>query len=194
MKSWIFLLLLSFNLAAYAHPEVAPTRPETWAQSVHSAANLYRVDDKLYRSEQPIGDDVAILSQNKINSIINLRYFNRKKDQQIFSSHAGVKLINQPLLTWRVKPKHIAAVLYQIEQNQKDGAVLVHCYHGADRTGIVVAFYRMVYQNWSLDAAKAEMMGGGFGYHSVWKNLENLFTEQNLADVKAELNQLRQMR
>ena len=39
--------------------------------------------------------------------------------------------------------------------------------------------------------AKAEMLQGGFGYHSVWKNLENLFTEETLAEVKTELAALR---
>ena len=85
----------------------------------------------------------------------------------------------------------MAAALYQIEQGQKHGAVLVHCYHGADRTGIVIAFYRMIYQNWTPADAKAEMLQGGFGYHSVWKNLENLFTEETLAEVKTELAALR---
>ena len=97
----------------------------------------------------------------------------------------------EPLLTWRVRPKDLAAALYQIEQGQKHGAVLVHCYHGADRTGIVIAFYRMIYQNWTLADAKSEMLQGGFGYHSVWKNLENLFTEETLVEVKTELAALR---
>ena len=49
----------------------------------------------------------------------------------------------------------------------------------------------MIYQNWTLADAKAEMLQGGFGYHSVWKNLENLFTEETLAEVKTELDALR---
>ncbi|WP_298945646.1 tyrosine-protein phosphatase [uncultured Campylobacter sp.] len=31
-----------------------------------------------------------------------------------------------------------------MRERQKEGAVLVHCYHGADRTGIVVAMYRVI--------------------------------------------------
>lgn len=58
--------------------------------------------------------------------------------------------------------------------------------------GIVVAFYRMVFQNWSLNDAKDEMLNGGFGYHSIWKNLEHLFTESTLNEVEMELATLRQ--
>ena len=36
----------------------------------------------------------------------------------------------------------------------------MHCYHGADRTGLVVAMYRVIYQGWSFDAARSEMIDG----------------------------------
>ena len=47
--------------------------------------------------------------------------------------------------------------------------VFVHCLHGADRTGVVVGAYRVVVQGWSREEAVAEMTGGGFGYHGIWK-------------------------
>lgn len=187
----LFLICISFQLSACAQtPPIAAPRPSHWASPIKADANLHRVDDKLYRSEQPIADDYAALAQLNIKSIINLRYFNRRADRPILQTQPHIKLLNHPLLTWHITPRDLAAALWTIEQNQKDGAVLLHCYHGADRTGIVIAFYRIIYQNWSPQAAKAEMQQGGFGYHSVWKNLENLLTEQNISQVKAELAQL----
>ena len=58
----------------------------------------------------------------------------------------------------RSKPAQIVDVLRTIRERQKEGgravtrlqallgegAVLVHCYHGADRTGLVVAMYRVI--------------------------------------------------
>lgn len=191
MKNKLLIALTICTLTACATPLPENPRPSHWAQSVKADANLYRVDDKLYRSEQPITDDRNTIEAHDIRTIINLRFFNRGDDKTVFTPNSQIKLINQPLLTWSVSPKDLAQVLHHIEQNQKDGAVLVHCYHGADRTGIVIAFYRMIYQNWSPDDAKAEMLRGGFGYHSVWKNLENMFTEEKIAQVKAELAKLR---
>ncbi|HEX7917405.1 hypothetical protein [Rudaea sp.] len=49
--------------------------------------------------------------------------------------------------------------------------MLIHCWHGADRTGVVCAAYRMVVQGWSKADARAEMFDGGFGYHAVWRNI-----------------------
>lgn len=161
----------------------------TTAQVIKKDANLYRVDDKLYRSEQLMPQDVAIIEQLGIRSIINLRYFNRGANKKLFS-HTPIELINQPLLAWNIRPEDIARVLWQIKQQQQHGAVLVHCYHGADRTGIVVAMYRIIYHGWQIEQAKAEMQQGDFGYHGVWKNLDKLFTAENVALVKAHLDQI----
>ncbi|WP_366112438.1 tyrosine-protein phosphatase [uncultured Campylobacter sp.] len=86
-----------------------------------------------------------------------------------------------------MKPAQIADVLRTIRKRQKEGAVLVHCYHGADRTGLVVAMYRVIYQGWSLDAARSEMIEGGYGFHSMWQDIAGFLTPQNEALVRAEL-------
>jgi protein tyrosine/serine phosphatase len=44
--------------------------------------------------------------------------------------------------------------------------VFVHCRQGRDRTGIVVAAYRMKEQRWPLAHAEAEMQD--FGFNDVW--------------------------
>jgi len=108
----------------------------------------------LYRSEQLVKADKEVILRTPIKTIINLRYFTRSKDRKVFSPADGITLINHPLLTWRISPKDIAQVLQRIRKAQQQGAVLIHCYHGADRTGIMVAMYRIIYQGWSIAAAK----------------------------------------
>jgi protein tyrosine phosphatase len=49
--------------------------------------------------------------------------------------------------------------------------VLVHCQHGADRTGTMCALYRIAVQGWSKEEALREMQAGGFGFHGVWQDL-----------------------
>ena len=48
----------------------------------------------------------------------------------------------------------------------------------------MVAMYRIIYEDWSIADAKNEMLNGPYGYHSVWKNLEALFTESTVAEVR----------
>jgi protein tyrosine/serine phosphatase len=51
------------------------------------------------------------------------------------------------------------------------GPTLVHCEHGADRTGLVTALYRIAYQGWNKNAAIDELENGNFGFHDVWINI-----------------------
>ncbi len=72
--------------------------------------------------------------------------------------------------TWHVKDEDVKRFL-QLVRDPNNQPVLLHCKHGADRTGMMVAIYRVVEQGWSKQAAIAEMTQGGFGYHPIWSNL-----------------------
>ena len=162
---------------------------ERWATPVKHDANLYRIDDKLYRSEQPVAEDGEAIVKLGIQSVINLRFFDRNDDDHLKAY--GLPLLNRPLLSWSIKPKEIAEILYLIEKQQQNGAVLIHCYHGADRTGLIAGMYRIIYQGWPVEEAKAEMQHGPYGYHSIWKNIAKLFTEEKVKQVKTHLEALR---
>lgn len=177
-----------------AHQQISPIEQTAeqakWAKVIDTKNNFYQVDNKLYRAAQLSPADYPLLQQQGIKSIINLRFFDRNDDKIAFANR-DIQLINTPLLTWAITPKQMAQVLHQIRQSQQQGAVLVHCYHGADRTGLTIAMYRVVFENWSLQQAKQEMIQGPYGFHSIWRNIENFFTEQNVAEIKkylAELN------
>ena len=164
-------------------------QPERWATPIKHDANLYRIDDKLYRSEQPVAEDGETIVKLGIQSVINLGFFDRNDDDYLKAY--GLTLLNRPLLSWSIKPKEIAEILYLIEKQQQNGAVLIHCYHGADRTGLIAGMYRIIYQGWTVEEAKAEMQHGPYGYHSIWKNIANLFTEEKVKQVKMHLEALR---
>ena len=121
--------------------------------------------------------------------MINLRFFDRNDDDHLKAY--GLTLLNRPLLSWSIKPKEIAEILYLIEKQQQNSAVLIHCYHGADRTGLIAGMYRIIYQGWTVEEAKAEMQHGPYGYHSIWKNIAKLFTEEKVKQVKTHLEALR---
>lgn len=167
-----------------------------WAKSLHDLANLFKVDDRLYRSEQLEADEAVLLTKHKIDAVINLRFFDRNDNEQRFSDLPELKQVdfyNCPLMTWYVTPERIANILWQIRSLQSQGkSVLVHCYHGADRTGIIIAMYRIVIQGWSIAYAKEEMTQGNFGYHAIWRNLENMLNAEEVEEVRAAYLELSQ--
>ncbi|MGF6147685.1 Protein tyrosine/serine phosphatase [Kingella potus] len=185
------ILAALLPLAAHAQNGAAASEPVyRWASPVKEDANLYQIDDKLYRSEQLTRADAPHIKHLGIKSVVNLRYFDRD-DNHTELAGSGAELFNRPLLTWRITPKHIAQTLHLIEQRRQHGPVLIHCYHGADRTGLIAAMYRIVYQDWPIEEAKREMQQGPYGHHSIWRNLGKLFTEDKVRQVKEELAKLK---
>ena len=79
------LLLPALVVAAPQPPAASPPpSPKAAMQLIKQDANLYRVDSKLYRSEQLNRDDLATIRQLGIRSVVNLRYFGRHKNQKIW--------------------------------------------------------------------------------------------------------------
>ena len=65
--------------------------------------------------------------------------------------------------TNHVDDADVLAALRAIREAEANGAVLMHCKHGTDRTGLMAAMYRVVVQGWSKEEALNEMTLGGFG-------------------------------
>ena len=65
--------------------------------------------------------------------------------------------------------------------------VLVHCQHGSDRTGTMVAIYRIVYQGWTKSQATDEMINGGFGFHPMWQNLLRYIEKLDVDKIKEQV-------
>ena len=185
-------LVASVILLRACQTSTPPTPAENtghWATVVDQSVNLYQVDKKLFRSEQLSAKDYSLLKQHNVRTIVNLRFFDRNDDQEAFGE-TGIKLVNTPLISWSISPQEVADVLWQIRQAQQTGGVLVHCYHGADRTGLISAMYRVIYQKWPLAEAKREMMQGPYGFHSIWQNMPNFFTDENVQAIQQRLDEL----
>jgi protein tyrosine/serine phosphatase len=67
------------------------------------------------------------------------------------------------------------------------GPILVHCRYGADRTGAVIAAYRVVMQGWSTEDAIDEMINGGYGFHERYDNLIERIRNLDVDRIKREL-------
>ena len=171
----LFLLLPT----AQAAPEL---RPERWAREVVGASlgNLYQVSPELYRGEQPAPADIADLQALGVKTFMNLREYHN--DSQDFA-RAGFTLLRHPMAAGSVKQADLVTVLRQIHQAPKP--VLVHCWHGSDRTGFVVAGYRLVFQGWSKAEAIDELRRGGFGYHErTYPNVKRAIEALDVAALR----------
>ncbi|MBR3776777.1 MAG: dual specificity protein phosphatase family protein [Kiritimatiellae bacterium] len=149
-------------------PEMDP-RPEKWAKPVECAGvpNLYKINDSLYRSAQPTAEGMTNLVSLGIKTVVNLRDFHSDEDE-IGSLPLKMKRIE--VFTANMKDEYVDEFLSVVADTNAT-PVLVHCQHGADRTGTMCAMYRIMCEGWNVEDAIDEMQNGGFGYHSIWLNL-----------------------
>ncbi len=144
-------------------------RPAHWAQPImlDGVRNLHRVSDALYRSAQPTPIGLRNLQSLGIRTIINLRAFHSNVDSL---KDTGVLNHQLHVMTWRIQDRHVVRVLAMLRKTE-EGPFLIHCMHGADRTGLMTAMFRIIEQGWSRVDAIAEMVRGGYGYHPLWRNI-----------------------
>ena len=166
---WIPILVLALHAGVCAGSDDATNRPAAWAQPVTlgGVPNLHRVAAGLYRSAQPTAEGMRRLQALGIRTVVDLRSFH--SDRAVIGG-AGLAYECIPTKAWH--PEREAAVRFlQIVTDPARGPFLVHCQHGADRTGALCALYRMAVQGWTREEALREMVYGGFGFHEVWENL-----------------------
>jgi protein tyrosine phosphatase (PTP) superfamily phosphohydrolase (DUF442 family) len=144
-------------------------RPETWAQPVEleGVPNLYRISGELYRGDQPTPQGMQNLKKLGLKTIINLRSLHSDRDETIAAGFAYEPISMKP---WNPEEEDVVRFL-KIATDPKRTPVLVHCKHGADRTGTMIAVYRIAVQGWSKNEAIREMTQGGFGFHPIWSLL-----------------------
>jgi len=128
--------------------------------------NFYEVSPTLFRGGKPSGAGFGHLRAMGVTTVVDLGCRFWKTDTY---RHPSLRYVNIPFYTWAARDEQVAAFL-RIAATA-DGPVFVHCRRGADRTGFMVACYRVAVQGWSREAAIAEMTSGGFGFDPQYKNL-----------------------
>ncbi len=139
-----------------------PTPPAPPPLDGNGPPRLQRVDGALFRSGQPSRADLERLVQRHgVRAVLKL---NRGHDD----APAGVRVIEEPLDPLREPPpERIARILDEIDRAPKP--LLVHCTHGEDRTGLIVALYR-IRRGATVEEAYADMVRHGFHpYRGVWR-------------------------
>ena len=173
------LVLLSM---AYAVETFQPNRPPHWAQPIQmkGVPNLHKISDTLYRSAQPSAEGMRNLRAIGVQTVVNLRSFHSDRDE---IGDTGLAYEHIYMKAWH--PEEDDAVRFlQIVANPRRYPVLVHCQHGADRTGTMCALYRVAVQGWSKEEAIEEMSQGEFGFHGIWDNLTQWINALDVERIK----------
>ena len=170
------------------HTTGCATKEQTAPKSIYEIENLSKVDEKLYRSSQPSALEFQTLKTYGIQNVIDLRQWHNDK-----AKIQGTKLhyYEFPLNASKVTYEDLVKIVATIDT--LNGKTLVHCLHGSDRTGVVVAAYRIGIQNWSKSRAIEEFTQKKYGYHKFWfSNLEDLLSSIDEAQFRADIQKYKQ--
>jgi tyrosine-protein phosphatase SIW14 len=175
-----YLILISAGVAS-AEPRL---RPETWARPVLSQHldNWHQLDEKMFRASQPDRKGFEEAIKFGIKNVLNLRD-NHSDDYE--TKGLKIKLYRVEMEADDILDEDLITALKIIKNS--DGPILIHCWHGSDRTGLLCAMYRIIFQNWSKKEATDELVNGGFGYHAIYKNITEWIQDADVEGLKEKI-------
>jgi protein tyrosine phosphatase (PTP) superfamily phosphohydrolase (DUF442 family) len=140
-----------------------------WAQTgkAQGLPNFGRVSDSLFRGAQPTMAGFSSLQGMGIAIVVNFRdEHGEMAEEQREVESAGMKYVSIP---WsgsdEPSNKQVAEFLDLVRSNP-DTKIFVHCKAGADRTGVMVAAYRIALEHKAVSDAVAEMHQ--YHYHAFF--------------------------
>ncbi|MGZ8450201.1 MAG: fused DSP-PTPase phosphatase/NAD kinase-like protein, partial [Candidatus Deferrimicrobiaceae bacterium] len=144
--------------------------------------SIGRVASGIYRGAQPEREGFATLKAMGIRTVINLR--TRHGEREAVEA-AGMRYVEIPMSFWKDVDPAAVRMAVTVMTDPANQPVFVHCSRGVDRTGVVVAVYRMEVDGWSEAEAEAEMEA--FGFHEVWFQLRKFVRQYH--EVQGEVQE-----
>ena len=164
------LLVAALAIAAAPPLGAEPGRTARRLPDARGVAYAAEVAPGLYRGGQPNAEGVAWLKSIGVKTVLNLRHYHGDAEKQMVESVGlGYERI---AMTSRDEPtpEQVARFL-AIARDPARRPLYVHCEHGVDRTGAMMAVYRMEDEGWTNADAYAEMLS--FGAHLIFRDLRN---------------------
>ena len=179
----IFLVVSAFFLGAVW---AQPPRPSHWAKpvSVSGSKNMFLVGPGLYRSAQPKSEAFKEFEKMGIKTVIALNAEHPPGDRKL-AEGTDLRIVVIPMRSANIQPERIEAVMREIKNAQ--GPVLVHCTHGADRTGLIFAIYRVVFEGWNREVAIDEMVNGGYRFKPKYTHMPEYIRTFDAKGMRAAL-------
>jgi len=120
------------------------------------------VDEKLYRGGQPAFGGIRRLKEVGVRTIVNLRSEPALvKAEEAEARAAGLQYFSVPMHNLRAPTDEQIARVLGIIDDPHNAPVFVHCLRGSDRTGTIVACYRISHSQWTPKKAIQEAYDHG---------------------------------
>lgn len=150
----ILFIILCFNGCAYT---------SYFDDAFEDIPNFHEVNAKVFRGGRPSEDGLRQLKTMGIKTVISLRgddtytYMEEHLCRQY-----GLGFTSIPLSIYKQPNDSQVVKFLEIITDEKKQPVFVHCESGRDRTGAMIAVYRVIVEGWDIKEAYHESKKLGF--------------------------------
>ena len=135
------------------------------SQDIAGVGNFHKVDDHVYRGAQPTDAGFRNLAKLGIKVVVDLREIgDGVKGEEKTVTAAGMRFVSIPMKGMSAPSKESVIKVLDLLEDATAGPVFVHCRRGADRTGNVIACYRIEHDRWQNEQALAEARSLGMSW------------------------------
>lgn len=151
--------------------------------------NFHQVSPNLYRGAQPTIEGFRTLAKLGVKTVVDLRHTNAQaRQEQKIVQELGMKFLSVPMTMRAPTDEQIAKVFGEL--NSGAGPVFVHCRGGRDRTGTVIACYRIAHDAWDSQKALVEAITDGMRKDRAMKRYVRQFRGSSAARESKESSQV----
>lgn len=181
MKKFLKVLLILAGMGMIVFPGVAAEKSVLPRNIIPGLSNFAKVSDEVCRGAQPVPAGFAALKKMGIRTIVNLRDFH---SDEKWIKGMGFYYVSIPMSATNIGDAQAIAFL-KVITNPKYKPYFIHCQHGSDRTGTMIALYRMYVQEWPRQKALGEL--SVYGFHEYFYNLRRYLEKVDLDILRAKV-------
>lgn len=140
--------------------------------SAPGVPNFHKVNDGLYRGGQPSRQGFASLAKLGIKTVLDLRIpEGQSNGEKKIVESLGMRYIHLPLHGGDTPTQNDIDRAFAVLLDGAQGPVFVHCREGKDRTGMIIACYRISHDGWANMRALAEAKS--YAFREIKSAMEN---------------------
>lgn len=131
--------------------------------SLAGVENAFQVNASLFRGAQPSASGLAELAKLGITIVVNLRESGPEVESERRQAEAlGLRYVSIPVGGWSAPTMKQVAEFLTLLRRSPGEKIFVHCHRGRDRTGVMIAAWRIAERHWTAGQAIREMRSAGF--------------------------------
>ena len=125
--------------------------------------NFHKVNDGLYRGGQPSRQGFESLAKLGVKTVLDLRIpEGQSNGEKKIVESLGMHYIHLPLHGGTTPTQNDIDRAFAVLLDSAQAPVFVHCREGKDRTGMIIACYRISHDGWTNMRALAEAKSYAF--------------------------------